>query len=290
MGQHRRASPAVIGAALLAGGMAIGALGTAGASTARAPRRAHAVAATTERLAVNATIVLQGQHLGVSLSGVAGPTSADLHVVAAGTAVELRRIGNTVYLHLASATKTGLPAGKTWGSVSLAAVDKQIGISLPGLSASGQAGGLGPGQLLSDLAKVSSSPPRKVGTATIHAIPTTAYQLNLDVAKLLAGAGAGAAKSAILKQLLGSALSLTSVPTTVWVDAQGRLVQLHVAVPLTLGFAGVKIHASVDVLAQGWAFGVPVRVSPPPASLVAPLPLSALSAGAGLNALGGLAG
>lgn len=288
MGQHRRASSAVIGAALLAGGMAIGALGTAGTSGATVPRGAHVVAATTERLAVNATIVLQGQHLGVSLTGVAGPTSADLHVVAAGTAVELRRIGSTVYLHLPPGTKTGLPAGKTWGSVSLAAVSKQIGIPLPGLSPSGQAGGLGPGQLLSDLAKASSSPPRKVGTATIHSIPTTAYQLHLDVAKLLGGAGA--AKSAVLKQLLGPARSLTSVPTTVWADPQGRLVQLHVAVPLTLGFAGVRIHASVNVLAQGWDFGVPVHVSPPPASLVAPLPPSALSAGAGLNALGGLAG
>lgn len=290
MAHHRRAWQAAVGATLLTGGLAAGALAPAGASTRPAVARPRLATPTTERLAVTATIAIEGQHVGVSLTGVAGPTMADLHVVAAGTALEMRRVGGTVYLHFPPGTKTGLPKGKTWGSVSLAALDHQLGVSLPGLSATGAASPLGPGGLLGALAKVTTAPPKKVGVKTVHGIATTEYRADLDVAKIFAAIPP--AQSAALKQLAGSVLQATSIPVLAWVDGKGQVVQLHVAVPISMHFAGAKIHGSLALLAQGWDFGVPVHVTPPPAAQVAALPLSALgSAGAtGLGGLGGLVG
>lgn len=295
MAHHRRAPQAVLGATLLVGSLAAGALGTAGASTPagrpalRAATARAAQAPSSERVAVTLTVTLQGQRLPVSLTGVAGPTVADLHLVAAGTAIEVRRLGGTVYVHFPPGTKTGLPAGKSWGSVSLAAVDRQLGIVLPGLSPAGKAssGTLAPDELLAAIKKLASGPLRKVGAAKIHGIATTAYRASVDPAKLLGAAAAAA--SPTLKQLLGSVLKLKSVPFTIWVDAAGQVVQLNAAVPLALSFAGAKIDAKVAVLAQQWAFGVPVHVVAPPASQVAPIPLSALRA-SGAGALGGLGG
>lgn len=293
MGHHRRVSGIALGASLLAATAGAGAVATAGASSvpaSRAARAAHA-AATSEQFSLTETISLQGQKLTVSMNGVAGPTLADLHISAAGTAIELRRVGGTVYLHLPPGTKAGLPAGKTWGSLSLSAVSKQLGqlgVAVPGLSAAGRgASGLGVGTLLSQLAKMSTAPPRKVGAATIHGIATTAYQITIDPSKVFGGLGASA--SATVKQLLGSVLGMKSLPMTLWADAAGQVVQLHVALPLNLGFAGAKIHGSITLLMQGWDFGVPVHVAAPPAAQVAPIPLSALgSAAGGLGGLGGL--
>ncbi len=285
MAHHRRVLSAALGFSLLAG--TAGAAATAGASSVAV---AHAPA-TSEQFSLTETISLQGQHLAVTIAGVASPTLADLHITAAGTAIELRRVGGTVYVHVPPGVKTGLPAGKTWGSLSLASISKQLGqlgVAVPGLSAAGHgATGLGVGTLLSQLAKLSTSPPRKVGAATIHGIAATAYQITIDPSKVFGGLGASA--SATVKQLLGSILGMKALSLTLWADAAGQVVQIHAALPLNLSFAGAKIKGGIDLLMQGWNFGVPVHVAAPPAAQVAPIPLSALgSAAGGISGLGGL--
>lgn len=285
MGHHRRARPALIGATLLAGGLAAGttAIATAGAS---ASPPAAAPAATSDRFAASLGITIQGQPVRVTMSGVASATEADLRLGIPGTSIEVRRIGQTLYVDFPPGTKgTSLPAGKSWGAVSLAAFERKVGIPLPGLGSSGQGSFLSPGAVLSSLSAVTAGPPRKVGTATIHGMASTAYSATIDLAKVAKSVPASQAAS--LKQLLGAA-KLSNLPLTVWVNAAGRLVQLHAAFPFSFNLVGTTMSLKLDVLAQEWDFGAPVHVSAPPASQVAQLPTSALGGSALGLGLGGL--
>lgn len=287
MGHHRRARTAVIGATVLATVLATGttAIGAAGASTRTG---AAAPVATSGRVVATLGISIQGQTVRLSVTGVASATEADLHIGIAGTSVEVRRIGPTLYIHVPPGTKAAhLPAGKSWGSVSLQAFASQAGIPLPGLGSPGHVGILSPGTGLAALSGLTAGPFRKVGTATIHKTATTAYVATVDLAKVTRSVPAS--QTAVLRQLFGSA-KLPSAPLTVWVDASGRIVQIRSGFPISANLFGTKLSLKLDLLVQNWDFGLPVHVVAPPASQVAPIPASALKSSAlgsaGLGSLG----
>lgn len=279
---HPRRVGAAAGAGLLAAGLAVAAAAAPVGASPRTGHAARAAAPSSERLALVLTLTVAGQHQRVTVTGVAGQHAADLHVSAAGSRVEVRRIGPTLYVHVPRGTSSPLPAGKTWGAVSIAAVRRQAGAGLPGLSPTG-ATPVSAGTVLRTLAGLGSTAPVRVGTARVHGIATTASRVEVDPAKALARLPK--ATRGTLGSLLGSTTSKVAV--TLWQDAAGRLVQLQTGLPLHLHVRGLSLSLHLGVLAQAWGFGVPVHVVRPPASATGTLPASALGTTAlGLGGLG----
>lgn len=282
---HPRRAAATAAAGLLAAGLAAAAPAGASGASPRAAR-GHAVAPASERLALVLTATVAGQHQRMTMTGIAGPSAADLHLATAGTRIEVRRIGPTLYVHLPPGASSPLPAGKTWGAVSLAAVRRQLGAGLPGLAA--PAAGTAPSaqRVLRTLAALGASRPVKVGAARIHGIATTASRVEVDPAKALAGLPKQTRSA--LGSLLGGALA-PKVGVVVWQDAAGHLVQLRTGLPLRVNVSGLKLSVHLSVVTQAWDFGVPVHVARPPAAATGTLPVSALgTTGLGLGGLGGL--
>lgn len=274
--QHRRPIAicvAALAATLVPAGMVVG---PAGASASRTRPRASAPGS--ERFAADVTLSIAGQHIRVVFSGAAESSAAQVAIEVQRTQVVVRRIGNNLYVHLPASVHAPLPPGKTWGHLSLSAFERQAGIGAAVVSPSS----LPSGPILPILSEISSAPPRKVGTGDVRGVPTTAYALDLDLAKL--GAVLPASEAASLRQVVGAG-KLPVVPVTVWVDGAGRLRQLRAAFPLTERARGITVTFRLTALVQVWDYGAPVRVGPPPAAEVAPLSPSFLSSGLGLGGL-----
>lgn len=282
---HARRVGVALGAGLLAAGLAAGAATAPVGASPRPDRAARAATPTSERFALVLTVTLGGQPQRVTMTGVAGPSRADLHLTAAGSHIEVRRIGATAYVHVPPGTSSPLPAGKTWGAVSVAALRRRLGVSLPGLSAPAGATSVSAAGVLRTLAGMGSGTPAKVGSARIHGIATTAYRVTVDPAKVLARLPKATRDT--LGSLLGGTTA-SKVPVTFWQDRAGRLVQLRTGLPLQVHASGLSLSLHLGVLAQAWDFGVPVHVVRPPAAATGTLPASSLGAAAlGLGGLGG---
>jgi hypothetical protein len=280
-----RRQGALLGAGLLAAGLVGAAASSAQAATQAALTNSPRAATTrSARLAVVVSITTFGQRERLAMTGVSSPSAADLHLSVAAARFELRRIGQSLYVHYPSGATSPLPKGKTWAVVSLAAFDRQLGLVLPGLFL-GAGRPLSATSVLNQLAQVSFKPPVAVGTARIHGLATTAYELEIDPAK--AERGFLGPANGMLMPLLGGAFP-RQVDVTVWEDHAGRLVQLHSALALHAGLAGTSLLLHVGVLAQTFGFGTPVRVSRPPAARTSAISASALASG--LFALVGLGG
>ena len=84
MSYQRRVRAAMVGTSVLAAGLAAGAAAVPAGASAAAGHVARAAAPTSERLALLLTVTLAGQHQRMTMTGIAGPTAADLHLSAAG--------------------------------------------------------------------------------------------------------------------------------------------------------------------------------------------------------------
>ena len=168
----------------------------------------------------------------------------------------------TTYIKLpaADAGGNGLPKGKSW----IALPDGTAGDSADGGLLGPLDGGGDPADLLASLTAAASSV-TKLGPSVIRGVPVTGFALKIDPAK--AGAkvpGADRAAEAAFLKSLGAA----EIPVDVWVDGQNlvRRESLSLAMPGGSGAPGVtKLTWTTDF----YDFGVPVRVSAPPASQVA---------------------
>lgn len=159
---------------------------------------------------------------------------------------------------------TGGPAplkGKTWFEVS-----EQL-LGGPGAASAvlGPFGGVSsdPADMLASLTAIAGSE-KKAGTATIRGVPVTGYRVNIDPAK--AAARLPSSQRAGFDQF-AKALGSGAIPVDVWVDNQDlvRRIQLTLHMPAGSGVpAGVQLAESTDF----YDFGVPVRVTAPPASQV----------------------
>ena len=126
-------------------------------------------------------------------------------------------------------------------------------------------GGSGdPADLLASLTAASSSV-TKLGPSIIRGVPVTGFALKIDPAK--AGAKVPGADRAAVEAFLKS-FDAAEIPVDVWVDGQNlvRRERLSLAMPGGSGApGGTKLTWTTDF----YDFGVPVRVSAPPASQVA---------------------
>lgn len=190
------------------------------------------------------------QHVGqftVKIPALGNPSAAP-------SIVQLRIIGQTLYLNSASVAKAD--GGKPWASVSLPAYVKAEGQSTSGLGslASGD-----PSQILGLIQRVGGSV-TEVGPATVDGTPTTEYRANLDFAHLPTVTGSTLISPQELQQL-SQALGQSSIALDVWVDGQDRTRQVQTQVI----FLGLHVSATLGF----GDFGAPVSVSAPPAGQTA---------------------
>lgn len=171
----------------------------------------------------------------------------------------------------------GLPRGKSWIAVD---VGTSAGLGTSPLSAFG--GSADPADLLASLTAVSSSVTR-LGTSTIRGVPVTEFRVRIDPAKAAARLPewerAGFLEFA---QTLGSG----AIPVDVWLDGQNLVRRVTVSLnepagpgtpaspgipadPGTPAGPGAPGDARLVESTDFYDFGVPVRVSAPPAAQIA---------------------
>ena len=175
----------------------------------------------------------------------------------------------------------GLPKGKTWLAVS----DEMPGGTAAAGDPFGMFGGSDdPADLLGSLTGIAGSE-KKVGTATIRGVAVTGYQVNIDPAK--AAARLQSSQRASFQQF-AKALGSGVLPVDVWVDSQNLVRRVQLTLPMPAGTgqpAGARLMESTDF----YDFGVPVRVTAPPASQVASeSQLSTTGAGTGVVGSAGI--
>jgi hypothetical protein len=114
-----------------------------------------------------------------------------------------------------------------------------------------------------------SSSVTKVGTESVRGAPTTHYRADVDFAKAAAKRGLPAADITALEKALGT----NTLPVDLWIDGQGaaRRLQYHVPLPKVSTTSAAGQSGELTETLDLYDFGVPVAVSPPPASQVAEL-------------------
>ena len=171
----------------------------------------------------------------------------------------------TVYIKLpvaaadAGGDASGLPTGKSWFALPDGAASDAAATS--GLF--GPFDGSGdPADLLASLTAASSSV-TKLGASTIRGVPVTGFALKIDPAKAKIP---GADRSAVETFL--KSFGAAEIPVDVWVDDQNLVRREHLTLAMP-GGSGAPAGTNLTVTTDFYDFGVPVRVSAPPASQVA---------------------
>jgi hypothetical protein len=181
-----------------------------------------------------------------------------------------------VYMHIPFLASQ-IPGGKTWIKIDLSAAAAAGGASLGGLSALDESN---PSQFIEYL-RASSGGVVELGGETIDGVPTTHYHGALQLSAVLErlpSSDQAAAKAALEK--LGTN---GTIPVDVWVDAQGRLrrVQLALSASPGGGPASGTPPVSGTVTIDYTAYGpVPPVVPPPAGEVFDASSLAALAGGA----------
>jgi hypothetical protein len=163
----------------------------------------------------------------------------------------VRSVDHRIYLQLPPAARSQF-GDKPWAEVDVNQLPQSARSSLGNANA-GDSGA----KLLQALRSVSGSVTRK-GTAEVGGVSTTSYALNLQLKKVLAGISG--VSGAALAQAHKAGLADT-VPVVVDIDQQGRTRELQLTI--SIGNASIVETLTLD------DFGVPVHVTPPPASQTA---------------------
>ena len=174
-----------------------------------------------------------------------GLAAADLHLhVATLGTVDLRELGGVLYVHLPATLAAKIPgtAAKPWLAVNLAALRAKLGAS-PSRSSSLTTM---PGNVLSALGTVATV--TRVGTATIRNTPTTEYVADLQIAKL---AAIDPALSAVQAAKLEAALPNGTMPIAIWLDAEGRVRQVHLRLVLPVPIRSTPATGTVTGTTSG---------------------------------------
>ena len=172
---------------------------------------------------------------------------------------EVRYLPPQLYVKLPSAAGAPFPQGKAWAEISLPS--QAAGGSLPFLPLGNV--NASPADLLAALTAIASTV-TDLGPGTVRGVAVTHYRVTVDLAK----AGARQRPQARAEfHSFASSLDSATLPVDVWVDGQDRVSRIAIALPMPHGSgmpAGFRLSEAVDY----YDFGVPVRVSAPPASQV----------------------
>jgi hypothetical protein len=236
---------------------------TAGSVLAAAVTR---TAAQTARITVTTAMAMQGMTVSFTESG-AFDFAHSRGTVSMSSPVGITEVfvPPTTYIKMPAGGGPSLPKGKSW----IAA-----GSGMPGDPAAAGLGGVlpvplgagngDPADLLASLTAISGSV-TKLGTASIRGVTVTEYRMTADLAKAAARLpGWQRAGFRAFAQSLGAG----TVPVDVWVDSSNQVRRMREALHMPSGTpAGAVVTQTTDF----YDFGVPVRVSAPPAAEVASL-------------------
>jgi hypothetical protein len=194
-----------------------------------------------------------------------------------GQSLEMREIGETMYMHVTGSLAQGLPDGKTWISLDLDKLSEaKLGTSLSSLTQTSQDN---PAQMLGYLQAVSQSGLHKAGTATIRGLSTTEYDATVDLKKLAAEQTTPAAQQAITKL---SGQMGDGYPMKVWIGADGLVHQMQFSIkedpaalasapagasPAAAGPTSIAVTATIQL----YDYGTAIAVTAPPAAQTADL-------------------
>jgi hypothetical protein len=275
---RRRSTPVLVTAMAAAAALIVGVIAVAvggsgkgahhptGASGPAAVLAAYSTTVGAESAQVSASFSVGGTSVTANGVGDLRTDQADLTVQlpAPFGQIEVRSTGQYYFVHLPSQLES-VAGGKPWvrvdGGTLQALAGSQLGV--PGLGTT-----LDFGNVLAWLRGVSGQI-TTVGNERIHGTPTTHYRAQVDLSRVAATMGADANGSSALAQGVGR-----TFPMDVWIDAQGRLRQLRVALdPNTLRASqGVtqptQARDSAVLTVDLWNFGVTVHPVPPPANQV----------------------
>jgi hypothetical protein len=248
--------------------MAAVAVLAAGCGTLQAPAVALSAAvantaATTSRVAVSTTMSGPGMTTTITATGefdYAHPRGVlRMGGGLAPGGVEVRYLPPRLYVKFAGTAGVPVPEGKAWVEMSLPsqAADGSLPfLPLGDVNAS-------PMDLLAALTAIASKV-TDLGPATIRGVAVTHYRVTVDLAKAEAHQRPRARAEF---HAFASSLDSATLPVDVWVDGQARVRRIAISLPMPPGSgmpAGLRVSEAVDY----YDFGVPVRVSAPPASEV----------------------
>jgi hypothetical protein len=236
-------------------------------------------AAGSARISTSTELGTGGQNVPVNAAGTVGfaNKSADLteNLPGGQGSGETRFVNGVLYERLPGDLISRLSGGKPWISLDVTKLSQQGGGSLQQLMTDSPSD---PTQMLGFLQGVGSA--SKVGPDTVDGVPTTHYNVTIDLDKASARQS-GAGKQAI--QTLEDEIGSHSLPAQVWIDNQGRLRKITMqetlsGMPATTDAHGTDQssapstgHVSFSFTATLSDFGVPVTVTAPPADQVADL-------------------
>jgi hypothetical protein len=200
-------------------------------------------------------------------SPAAGAMHLSMTVPTAGTTIgfDERILGTTIYMR-SPVLSQSIPNSRPWLKVDLERLGKQRGIDFAALMNSGNND---PTQVLTYL-DATSHTVVNMGHARLDGVATTHYHADMDLSKamsvMVARAPAGQRKAvrSTYRNLLRES-GTTSYPMDVWVDADGFVRQMHMAVPMPVA------QSSMDMTMKLSHFAAPVHITPPPASQVTDL-------------------
>ncbi len=193
------------------------------------------------------------------LSAVAGGGSATVETV---------YLYPTVYMHIPFLADK-LPEGKSWMKLDLSKITQTLGgSSLPQAFSLGQAD---PTQFLQYL-RASSGQVERVGTQQLYGTSTTQYRTTLQLSRVLEELPSSDRTAA--EQMLQHVGNDGAIPVNVWIDPQGRVRRLQLA----LDVSGATASGSATVTVGFTEYGPVPAISPPPADEVIDL-TSLLSSG-----------
>ena len=192
-----------------------------------------------------------------------GASSMTMNMMGMGN-LEMRQVGNLVYMRMPEEFRAQMPEAKPWIEMDLDAMyEEQYGAN----PAQMQGGAMGdPTRQLEYLRGVSDSV-EKVGTEKVRGVQTTRYEVIVDLRKGVAGQDAEVRKAQeeIIKQL-----DTSKLPMEVWIDDQNRVRRyaMDMEVPITdnASASGMPENGEVrtSIVAEYYDFGTPVDVQAPP--------------------------
>lgn len=176
-----------------------------------------------------------------------------------------------VYIKI-PATAGALSHGKSWIAIDTSADSSFAGLDggaegIGALFGSPDGSNVNPADLLTSLTAVSGNV-TKLGDATIRGVPVTEFRVNVDLAK--AATRLPGWERASFRDF-ASGLGTGDIPVDVWVDGQNLVRRMQVSLRPPADMGAPKGTTVVQVT-DFYDFGVPVRVSAPPAAQVASSP------------------
>ncbi len=177
--------------------------------------------------------------------------------------LQMRQVGETVYVKLPDEFAAQTSGSKPWVRVDL---DALYGQQYGGAPVQGGASG-DPTRQLEYLRGVSESV-EKVGEERVRGVPTTHYEAIVDLNREVAGQDAGVEEA---NQGLVKKLGTSRLPVEVWVDEENRVRRyaLDVGVPVPENADSRDASQGDDrlrtrMVVEYYDFGTPVEVQAPP--------------------------